>query len=111
MPVDYSEYPPDWLSIRERILLRAGNKCETCGIANYAVKPNGTKVILTIAHLDHDHKNFNVKDDRLKALCQGCHLAYDRSRHVKKRKYGKKIFEHPSLPLSAQLYNNYILYT
>lgn len=35
------------------------------------------KVILTIAHLDHDETNRNVTIDRLKALCQLCHLRYD----------------------------------
>jgi len=35
------------------------------------------KVILTIAHLDHDEENFDVKDDRLLAMCQYCHLIYD----------------------------------
>lgn len=34
MPVDYSIYPPDWKEIRERILHRAGNCCEFCGIEN-----------------------------------------------------------------------------
>jgi hypothetical protein len=35
------------------------------------------KVILTIAHLDHDEENHEISDDRLKALCQICHLRYD----------------------------------
>lgn len=35
------------------------------------------KVILTIAHLDHDETNHAVADDRLAALCQLCHLRYD----------------------------------
>lgn len=39
------------------------------------VKP--VKVVLTIAHLDHDELNHNVKIDRLRALCQMCHLRYD----------------------------------
>lgn len=39
------------------------------------------KIVLTIAHLDHDKENWNVKDERLAALCQGCHLNYDRARH------------------------------
>jgi len=39
------------------------------------VKP--VKVILTIAHLDHDETNHEVTDDRLKALCQACHCRYD----------------------------------
>jgi hypothetical protein len=35
------------------------------------------RVILTIAHLDHDETNWKVSDDRLKAMCQKCHLDYD----------------------------------
>lgn len=35
------------------------------------------KVVLTIAHLDHDEENWNVSIDRLKAMCQLCHLRYD----------------------------------
>lgn len=35
------------------------------------------KVILTVAHLDHDETNHDVSLDRLKALCQICHLRYD----------------------------------
>lgn len=34
-------------------------------------------VVLTVAHLDHDEFNWNVKLDRLKAMCQICHLRYD----------------------------------
>jgi len=36
------------------------------------------KVILTVAHLDHDPENWEVTVDRLKALCQRCHFQYDR---------------------------------
>lgn len=39
--------------------------------------PKKVKVILTIAHLDHDETNHEVTDDRLKAMCQICHLRYD----------------------------------
>lgn len=35
------------------------------------------KVVLTIAHLDHDETNHEVKDERLMAMCQLCHLRYD----------------------------------
>lgn len=45
-----------------------------------------TKIILTIAHLDHDKENHDVSIDRLKALCQKCHLQYDMPRHVENRK-------------------------
>lgn len=94
MPIDYKEYPYNWNEIRERILLRAKNCCEFCGIANYTIKHKLnsckiTKVVLTIAHLDHDKFNHDVKDDRLAALCQKCHLAYDLPRHINNRKYGR----------------------
>ena len=35
------------------------------------------RVVLTIAHLDHDEHNNQIQYDRLKAMCQKCHLAYD----------------------------------
>lgn len=35
------------------------------------------KVVLTVAHLDHDETNHEVPLDRLRALCQICHLRYD----------------------------------
>jgi hypothetical protein len=40
-------------------------------------EPEEVKVVLTVAHLDHDEENHNVSDDRLAALCQHCHLNYD----------------------------------
>lgn len=48
-----------------------------------------TRVILTIAHLDHDVPNHDVQDDRLQALCQRCHLELDRKRNIKNRVYGR----------------------
>lgn len=45
-----------------------------------------TKIVLTIAHLDHDKLNHEVKDERLAALCQRCHLLYDLDRHISNRK-------------------------
>ena len=92
MPIDYKKYPPNWKEIRERILKRANNKCEFCGVENLTTVLRGivpVKVVLTIAHLDHDETNWNVKDDRLAALCQHCHLTYDIP-EKKKRKRNKK---------------------
>lgn len=126
MPIDYSEYPSNWLTeIRPRILQRAHNCCEWCGAPNYAIiirdlhsqswrlisstehewlkskvrsgythlqaikKLGFTKIILTIAHLNHDKENHQVQDDELKAACQRCHLKYDHARHIENRKYGR----------------------
>ena len=80
MPCDYSKYPPNWKTeIRPRILKRSRNKCEFCEAENYMPHPiTGSKVILTIAHLDHDPENWKVSDERLRSLCQKCHLGYDK---------------------------------
>ena len=48
-----------------------------------------TKIILTIAHLDHDKENHKIDLERLKALCQKCHLQYDMKKHIENRKKNK----------------------
>jgi len=98
-------YPADWPEIRSRILERAGNCCETCGVKNHAVgyrDPDGTfveisrnqpivdagpefwvgkpglgvvKIVLTIMHLDHKPENCDPAN--LSAACQLCHNRYD----------------------------------
>ena len=109
MPIDYKKYPPDWKERRRRILKRAGNKCEFCGVENHAfgVRDSEGKfnkmeetcfidgkiiqIVLTIAHLDHDETNWDVKDDRLAALCQQCHLRYDIQEKKRRRKSKKAV--------------------
>jgi hypothetical protein len=54
--------------------------------AAYGNKIKSVKVVLTIAHLDHDELNHDVKLERLKAMCQYCHLKYDA-----KEKYLRKV--------------------
>lgn len=95
-------YPPDWPEIRARILARAGNRCEWCGVGNAwigirdgdafrhltpkeaeASKAEGarlTRIVLTIAHLDHDPRNNDPGN--LCALCQACHLRHDAKEHA-----------------------------
>lgn len=117
MPINYKEYPINWKTvIRPAILNRAKDCCEFCGVKNHSLIhrygkglndwrywPEGmeseawsedglksTKVILTVAHLDHDKLNHDVKLDRLKALCQKCHLRYDMSHHIANRRFGTK---------------------
>lgn len=116
MPIDYNKYPPNWKTeIRPRILERANNCCEFCGIENYSegwydIEDNWNnlptdeneaeairnmapefetkviKIVLTIAHLDHDEENHDVKDERLAALCQRCHLRYDAPEKARRRR-------------------------
>jgi len=125
MPIDYKKYPPNWSEIRKRILERSENKCECCGLENHSEifsykdfdnktiwqkeephnwlfdKIKKVKVVLTIAHLDHDETNHNVTDDRLKAMCKLCHLRYD----VEEKKLRKRTFQ--GLSENCQKGSNY----
>lgn len=88
MPINYKEYHPKWKLISRLIRFkRAQNKCEWCGIENYSIKPTGSKVVLTVAHIDHDKTNNRFNN--LAALCNGCHLRHDVKQHVANRKYGR----------------------
>ncbi len=118
MPIDYNKYPTNWLSeIRPRIMKRANNCCEVdgCGLEHMSIAFSGkvinkvkwwkyyvaaihlkatdikkVKVIITIAHLDHDENNHDVKDSRLMAMCQLHHLRYDAA-EKKRRKISKSL--------------------
>jgi hypothetical protein len=97
MPVDYSKYPKDWKKISLRIRERSGGQCECtgeCGLHRTTGGPrrccerNGEpakwakgKIILTVAHLDHNPQN--CAGENLKAMCQRCHLRYDVEHHKK----------------------------
>ena len=84
-------YPNNWKSIRAEILTRADNRCEFCGIENYTIRANGSKVILTIAHIDHTPEN--NKPENLRALCQKFHNSYDASHRAETRKRTKTLKE------------------
>lgn len=100
-------YPKDWKQIRARILARASDRCEKCWVPNKAFRINRggragewtmdvmqcetwstsdgipvpwiTRVVLTVAHLDHTPEN--CSPENLRAWCQRCHLAYDQEHH------------------------------
>lgn len=81
------KYPTNWKDIRKKILGRSNNCCEFCGIPNYSLipgNPKGSKVVLTIAHLDHNPENCD--ENNLRALCQRCHLRYDAKQHAENAK-------------------------
>lgn len=59
-------------------------KNKKTGRVEIVPNPKPVKVVLTIAHLDHDETNHNVKDERLKASCQLCHLRYDAKEKYKR---------------------------
>lgn len=57
------------------------------------------RVVLTVAHLDHDETNWDVKDDRLKAMCQYCHLNYDAVEKMRRICLGKPNSGRPLDPI------------
>ena len=113
--MDTSKYPNDWASISRQIRDQAGNCCEFCEAPNGEViqrnadgewmveddlermnstdawrwlgtwnPPPPVRIVLTVAHLDHDTSNNDPCN--LRALCQRCHLNWDRERHIAKQR-------------------------
>lgn len=96
LPCNYKLYPANWLTeIRPLILRRAGEfleksieaKCESCGVPNHSMRrtvlenvDHDTRIVLTVAHLDQDIENNDPEN--LAALCQRCHLLWDRPWHL-----------------------------
>ncbi|WP_424891830.1 hypothetical protein [Streptomyces sp. XH2] len=92
-PENRGRYPADWAEISRRIRFeRAGGRCECfgeCGRGTHDGRcPNihgklaygtGSDVVLTTAHLDHTPENCDPAN--LRAMCNGCHLHYDRDHH------------------------------
>lgn len=56
------------------------------------------KVVLTVAHLNH--VSGDDRDDNLKALCQWCHLNYDKVHHAETRA-ARKDATRPLLSLAS----------
>lgn len=100
-PENRDRYPADWRVISERIRFqRAKGRCECdgrCGrptdhlasdgrclnVHGLPAYGTGSKVVLTTAHLQHEPER--CEDDDLMAMCQGCHLHYDREHHAETR--------------------------
>ena len=93
-PENVARYPKDWKQISYFIReIRAGGQCECegeCGRGTHAGRcPNrhgrpaygtGSRVVLTTAHLNHEPED--CRPENLRAMCQGCHLHYDRDHHA-----------------------------
>lgn len=90
-PENKARYPKNWKEIRAAILKRAGNHCEFCGVPNHVLRRNGqgkeVKIVLTIAHLDHQPENCDPEN--LRALCQKCHNQYDAKHRAETRRMTK----------------------
>lgn len=103
----------EWKAIRANILERAGHACEgspafpECRAVNYEFHPEtGSKVILTIAHLNHDPSD--SRPENLRAWCQRCHNVYDAPHRKKNAAKTRRIkedtidWEYETLPTHQQ---------
>lgn len=100
LPENRARYPKNWAEISKRIRFeRAEGQCENliamrgsvevfeirCTARHGEPHPiTRSKVVLTVAHLDHTPENCD--DENLKAMCQRCHLNYDKFHHAATRR-------------------------
>ena len=100
-PENRHRYPRDWREISRRIRFeRAAGRCECTGECGRprghldgdgrcrnrnggAAYRTGTRVVLTVAHLNHTPED--CREINLRAMCQGCHLHYDTEHHTRTR--------------------------
>lgn len=101
-PENRDRYPADW-KIRSLLIRRhrARWRCECdgrCGRPSDHLDTDGrchnrqgqpahgigSTVVLTVAHLDHQPEHSQLSN--LLAMCQGCHLHYDRDHHAETRR-------------------------
>jgi hypothetical protein len=90
------QYPPAWKKLSFSIrFLRAQGVCECVGLCGLhegrrCTEKHGQqasfakgKVVLTVAHLNHTPSD--CRPENLAAMCQRCHLRYDREHHAATR--------------------------
>lgn len=117
MPIDKSNYPKNWDRISLRIRKeRARDRCECtgqcdlhkdrCEAVNTHPHPiTESTVVLTVAHLDQN--TWNNRDDNLLAMCQRCHLVYDRRYYKKQRLAWVKTLDDTDLDVLFAALENY----
>lgn len=79
-----SRYPKEWPLISLWVRVCAGWRCEWCAAEQGEPHPDtGSRVVLTVAHLDHESGPEDVRPSNLAALCQRCHLRHDAPLHAR----------------------------
>lgn len=93
-PENRDRYPKNWKQIRARILERAHNRCEFCGVENHTMRLNPktgkeARIVLTVDHLNHEPEDCRLEN--LRALCQRCHNQYDAKHRAETRMANKQL--------------------
>jgi protein-arginine kinase activator protein McsA len=88
MPINYADYPANWLSeIVPAIRLRSGNKCEECGIPNGTIIQKGKRTPATDEQLQrfadlkaagNTHQRALKKADLTQIVLTTAHLDHDK---------------------------------
>lgn len=119
MPMDRSKYPKDWPEISKRIRFeRAKGRCEWCNAPHGGFRDEEglwfepefaetfphmaegmIKIVTTTAHLGVDKPDgtpgdkadtMDCREENLAALCQRCHLNFDRKQHIQNRYHNRR---------------------
>jgi 5-methylcytosine-specific restriction endonuclease McrA len=110
-----NRYPKNWPEIREKIRMRANDKCETCGVVNHSRinkltreiclsdEEDAIRVVCTVAHLDHTPENCG--EENLKLLCQRCHNRYD-IKHRKETRLNTRMKDQMQLNFNIGIFND-----
>ncbi|HLG78054.1 MAG TPA: hypothetical protein VKX46_16685 [Ktedonobacteraceae bacterium] len=87
MPMQRALYPRNWREIAAQLKHAADYRCQHCGAQHGEEATNRLgqpmRVVVTVAHLDHDVWNPQA---RLRVLCSRCHLRYDARQRRRKRR-------------------------
>lgn len=80
------KYPENWEYVRQIVIVEHYlNQCAFCGAKNKLLHHVfNYKVHLQVAHMDRNEAHNNL--DNLKALCQSCHLDYDRLDNINRKR-------------------------
>lgn len=66
-----------------------GNSRNEPGAAGTSKWATPIRIVLTVAHLNHTPED--CRDENLVAMCQRCHLLYDKEHHAETRRRGKPV--------------------
>lgn len=81
-PENRARYPVEWPIISLWMRVCSGWRCEWCQAIQGEPHPiTGSRVVLTTAHV-HNPAPEDVRPQNLAALCQRCHLNWDRTHHL-----------------------------
>lgn len=103
-------------SSEHRVRVHPGDDSKLCGVPNGALvlrdafgrwgrftgsdesarEYGAVRIVLTVAHVDHDERNSDPSN--LLALCQRCHLALDRSDNARRARETRDARRGPKLP-------------